>query len=138
MTTKASEVFSAFRQASITELQHNILNDLLPNYTAEAEDIRREHEANTPISAALADHKKHARVLDLIHRRNKFIAECNSVLVDTLTKKAKELNGTITEVTETHRDTGKEQTVLKVLFDDGSRAKMPRGLWIDFKQFVRV
>lgn len=122
---KYSHAFAQFSKSLILELQDDLNSNLLPQFNAEAEDIRREWEENKPRSEALADHKKRARVLDLVIRRKRFIEELN-------TRLAMELKGRLEEYQA--ESVGEH----RVRFPDGSEASVPRGFFVDYRVFQRV
>lgn len=135
---KASQVFAAHRQAVIAELHAIVGTDLLPQFTAEVEDINLEYERNAPAGDALARHTRHARTMDLVYRRQQFIDKLNKAMQEQLAEMAGKLGGKIETVKEAPRSGGAVRDVVKALFSDGSKASVPQTLWIDFKQFPRV
>ena len=72
---KASQAFAAFRQSLITDKQHAIINELVPEFNSQCEDIRRRVEAdfNTYHNQAKADNFKKSLTYDLILHRNTVI-----------------------------------------------------------------
>jgi hypothetical protein len=134
---RLSQAFATLRVAVIAGLTDQIMKELLPNFNSEVEDIRVQWEKKRAESEALADHEKRARIADLIVRRDAFIESLNNDLRLQLGARAKapEYGGEIKEVPDAKKE-GK--TVLEVKFKDGSTARMPKSLWVDYKAFSRV
>lgn len=138
MTIKRSQAFAAMRQSLLSELSGIVQDELVPQFNSEAEDIRREHEAmrlNPKKGEALADHRKRARIADMVVRRKVFIDDLQSRLQITLGGTVMDYKGEIVE--EIEEGTGKVLS-RKAVFPDGTTAKMPKSLWIDYRQFQRV
>ena len=144
---KISQVFAAKRTEVVTELQNLISETLVPEFNAELEDIRRQYSETynyaleQPDSArnkllALADNKRKARKLDLDLRRQQFIDSLHTRLVGESLADAEAYGGVISE--EMEERNGKKRTVKKVAFPDGSRAKMPSGIFVDYSLFQRL
>jgi hypothetical protein len=128
-----SQAFAAFRTELVANLQADIKEELLPKYNSEVEDIRRKAEdIKGTRGEALADHHKRARMMDLRVRQQVFIDELNKEMRAQLEERVSEYKGTI----ETKMDGDKE--VMEAKFPDGSVARVPKSLWIDYKQFDRI
>jgi very-short-patch-repair endonuclease len=134
---KKSQAFAALRTQVITELQGEIQGELVPNFNSEIVDIRKKYETTrSERGEALADHEKRARITDLKVRQQEFIDECNRDLAARMEKRVKEYGGEIVTITTGE---GKEaKSVLEAKFPDGSTARVPKALWIDYNQFDRV
>jgi hypothetical protein len=137
MSIRKSQAFAALRTQIITELQHQVEKELIPHFNAEVEDIRKEHQRLTSEgNPALADHTKRARIQDLKVRQQDFLGSLNEDLRDRLGKRVTEYGG---KVVEKEVGEGKEsRKVLEAVFDDGSTARMPKALWIDYNVFQRA
>lgn len=135
---RLSQAFATLRVAVIAGLTSQINETLVPNFNSEVEDIRKEWEEKRATSEALADHHKRARIADLVVRRDAFIASLNDELRLQLNARAKlpEYGGEVAEVPVEKE--GKSKTVLEVKFKDGSTARMPKSLWVDYKIFARI
>lgn len=133
--SKMSIAFAAHREAFTVELQQLLASQLVPEFNAEMEHIRRVHEEeknNPKIGEALADHRKRAAYEDARVRRETFIQSLQSRLRLELEKKVKDYGG---EIKDSEDREGKKLQVAN--FPDGSTARMPRALWINFKLFER-
>lgn len=149
MTVKASQSFAARRQAIILTLRNEIFSDLLPKFNAEAEDIRRKYEeaiavaSDAPTDNAknslteLAEATKKARILDLNKRKNEFIESMRLTLRMEQKSTIDDYKGELFEEKEETKE-GKERTVEKVKFPDGSIAKVAKNIFIDYSAFVRI
>ena len=136
---KQSQAFATLRAAVVEELNHDINITLLPSFNAEVAQIRDVWEKERPESEALADKRKRASMADLVIRRDAFIASLNADMKTKLEKRVSEYGGTITEVTiPDPKDTSRTKSVLEAKFGDGSKARFPKSLWINFKAFDRV
>lgn len=148
---KASQAFAAFRQSVTTELTNQVFDKLVPNFNAEAADIRKGYDdaievANeAPTDAAknrlieLAANTKKARIFDLVRRKNAFIDGLNVRMKLEIKERLDEYKGeTYEEEEEDPRNKGKKRKVTKVKFPDGSIAKVPQGLFVDSKLFQRI
>ena len=132
---KMSQSFAAFRKSILAELQQLLETDNVPDFNAECEDIRRVYEdmrLNPKKGEALADHKKRARINDLVIRRNMFIDTLQTRLALEQNKRIEEYKGEII----TEKDGEKDVVVAK--FPDGSKAKVARALWINYELYDRV
>lgn len=128
-----SQAFAAYRTELVAELQNDIATELLPKFNSEVEDIRRTTDSTRETKGdALATHHKRARISDLKIRQQSFIDGLNTEMRERLSKRVKEYNGTI----ETKKDGEKE--VLEAKFDDGSVARVPKSLWVDYNRFDKL
>lgn len=131
---KMSQAFASERQAVIAECLHKVVQENVPSFNAECEDIRRQHEEQSKdlkIGEALADYRKRARVNHLVMKRANFIKSLETVLHKRQEERIKEYEGVI----ETEMDGDKEVIVAK--FPDGSKAKVAKQLWIDYKNLYQ-
>ena len=139
---RKSQAFAAFRQSLCTELTAAYLNNLVPQFNAECEDIRREHastveEANEAKSEnaknkliELAEANKRARIMDLNVRKNEFVQSLRTRLKLEQDQRIEEYGGIV--------GTKEGEKGKFVAFSDGSEAKVARDLWIDYKLLQRV
>ena len=135
MTIRKSQAFVAHRHAVAMELMTQLVNDIVPAFNAEAEDIRRqfdEQRLDPKKGEALADHFKRARIQDMVIRRNEFLDSLKTSFKDQMEERIAEYQGELKEVEENGK------TVTRIYFSDKSSAKMPANLWIDLKVFQRV
>jgi predicted aminopeptidase len=133
--SRMSVAFAANREAITVELLQLVSAEELPRFNASVENIRRLHEeerTNLKIGEALADHRKRARYEDARVKREQFIATLQSRLRLEMEAKVTEYNGTLEQSEDKE---GKPVTIAK--FPDGSTARLPRGLWINYKMFDR-
>lgn len=148
MSIRTSQAFAAFRQAVIQELHNELHNELIPQFNAECADIRKAFEEtiefaktqpDTPRNKLidLADRRKRARILDLVHRRKKFLESLDLRMKLEINKRLTEYEAEQFEEVEKH-DNGTERPVTKARFPDGSVAKIPNRLHVDFRVFDRV
>ncbi len=138
---KLSQAFAAFRQSLITDKNHAILNELVPSFNAECEDIRRrvEEDFNTYKNQAKADNLKKALTYDLVMRRKQVIEKVQEELQNEVDKRLARDGATIEEleVPDSKRE-GHVKTILQATFPDESVARVPQALWIDYSAFDRV
>ena len=152
MSVKMSQAFAAFRSSLLAELQNQISNDLAHQFNAELEDIRKkdgEHQVYIALlrsegkeTAAvkmeeLANKEQKARLLDLQLRRQQFILELNTKMHDAIDQRVADYGGKVAEIHEPIIG-GKEvapRKIKKAQFSDGSMAKVPGQLWIDYSLF---
>ncbi len=137
MTIRRSQAFAAMRQVIIDGLLEKV-NAYVLKFNAEVEDIRRHHAAESQdpkFGAASADHRKQARIKDIVTKRKVFLDSLNTELQNKMEAKVGEYAGEIEEQVEEGTD-----KVLAIIakFPDGTQAKMPKALWVDYKQFQRV
>ena len=133
--SRMSVAFAAQREAITVELLQLVDQQELPRFNAAVEDIRRQHEAekgDPKIGEALADHRKRARYEDQRVKRETFMSTLQSRLRLEMEAKVTEYGGTLEQSTD------KENKPLIIAkFPDGSTARMPRGLWVNYKMFDR-
>ena len=145
---RTSQAFAAFRQSIIEQLHAEIENSLVPQFNSEVVDIEKDYTSTvaaseeTPTPNAklalvrVAERNREARVLDLKLRRQHFLNEVQSKLRLEMHQRIDEYKGVVSEETE-ERD-GRKRLVEKVKFPDGSIAKVPAHVYVDFKQFESV
>jgi very-short-patch-repair endonuclease len=133
---RLSQAFAAFRTEVVESLLLNLREELLPQFNAEVADIRQEHEKMSKESAALADHRKRSRIMDLKVRQQQFIDGLDADLKAAMEKRIKDYAGTIESKQIADGKGSKE--VLEAKFPDGSTARVPKKLWVDYTQFHRV
>ena len=144
---RQSQAFAAFRKSIINELNNDITTSLVPDFNSECEDIRRQYTDTETFASdqpdvakvkliELAESRKRARILDLVVRKNKFLESLKVRLVLEMKQRLDEYHAEVMEEDE-ERD-GKTRKVLKAKFPDGSQAKVPQNIHIDFSVFDRV
>lgn len=130
---RKSQAFAAFRTELVANMQKDIIEELVPKFNAEVEDIRRSTETTkAERGEALADHHKRARISDLKIRQQKFIDDLNQEMRTAIETRIKEYGGKV----ETKKVESRE--VLEAVFDDASVARVPKSLWVDYTLFHRV
>jgi hypothetical protein len=141
MTIRLSQAFAAFRTAKIAELMENLNQELIPNFNAEVVHIEKKYEEDKMAHGeTLAMHFKRAAVLDLKVKQQTFIRELDQELQDSLKARIAlpEYKGEL-KVVMLESDKGKKaKEVWEALFCDGSSARVPKGLWIDYSAFQRI
>lgn|SRR3990167_6418795 len=143
---KKSRAFAAFRAEVIENLMSEIREELIPNFNAEILQISAEHEElKATKGEAWADHRKHSRIMDLKVRQKEFIDGQNAELKALLSKRVADYGGEIVEVTREAEDemNGEKVLVEKRFLEarfpsDGSTAKFPKSLYIDYSAFQRA
>ena len=135
---RSSQVFAANRQVIIEDILARMRGELVPEFNAAVEDIQREHAEMSKSNQALADNKKKARILTLVHARQGVLSEMQAEFTKRLEMEAAVLAGVKFDCTEIPRGKTKEETYPKVKFDDGSTAKWPTKLHIPFGEFHRA
>jgi len=134
--SRMSHAFAAHQQTVLMELGKMFQEELVPQYNSEVEDIRRQHAEdshNLKVGEALADHRKRARIEDLKVRRTNFINSLQTRLKLELEKRIEEYGGKVVD------GENKEGKPIKLVeFPDGSKAKMARNMWIEYRMFDRV
>ena len=145
---RTSQAFAAFRQAVIEELQSEIQNELIPTFNASVADIDRQYKATTESAAnaptpnasesllRVAMRNKEARLLDLRLRRQQFLNEIQTRLRMEIGNRLNEYGAETFEEVEVRND--KERVVSKARFPDGSVAKIPGHVFVDWKQFYTL
>lgn len=140
---KSSQAFAAHRADVIAGLQAELVDTFAPAYNSELEDIRRQFTESYEYAVSqadtarnklldLADKTRQARVLDLNLRRQKFLDSLQCTMRAVLLDRVEQYGGTIAKEHENGR------VVEKVSFLDGSRAKMPIKIHVDWKLFQRL
>lgn len=147
MTIRLSQAFAAFRTATIAELMQNMMDELVPNFNAEVIHIEKKYEEDKAASGeTLAMHWKRAGVTDLKVKQQTFIKQLDDELLKRMKDRIAlpEYNGKLKtiEIPGQPKSEGKKATeskeVLEVEFPDGSSARVPKGLWIDYSVFQRI
>lgn len=145
---RTSQAFAAFRQAVIEELQSEIQNQLVPTFNASVADIEAQYKETTESAATaptpnasesllrVAMRNKDARLLDLKLRRQQFLNEIQTRLRMEIRSKLEEYQAETFEESETRND--KVRVVSKARFPDGSIAKIPGHVFVDWKQFYTL
>ncbi len=138
---KQSQAFAAFRQSLITDKQHAIINELVPEFNSRCEDIRRKVEVDfdTYKNRAKADNFKKSLTYDLVLHRNEVIRKVQEDLTREVNHRLAEYGARLdTEEVPHPKKEGRMQHVKVAHFPDGSKARVPNGLWIDYAMFDRV
>ena len=142
---KTSKVFAAFRQSISMEITQAIADGIVPEFNAECADIRRKFDdtitfATTEAASDNARNKlidlahatRKARILDLAKRRNEAIDKHRIHFLGDVRERLTDYNAEMVEDIEG----GKK--VLRAKFPDGSMAKVPQNLFVNYDQFDRV
>ena len=151
---KMSQAFASFRSSLLARFQSQIAGELAHQFNAELEDIRRkdgEHQTYIGLlrtegkeQAAvkledLANKEQKARLMDLQLRRQTFIDGLNKDMLAQINQRVADYGGETAEVQEPLAiEEGPEpkfKTVRKAQFPDGSMAKIPARLWVDYSLF---
>ena len=135
MTIRKSQAFASHRHAVVLELTTQLVNEIVPAFNAEAEDIRRQWEEqrlDPKKGEALADHFKRSRIQDMVIRRNEFLDTMRTSFKEQMKERIDEYQGELKEVEENGK------TITRVYFPDKSSAKMPNHISFDLKMFQRV
>lgn len=138
---KQSQAFAAFRQSLITDLQHAVMNELVPSFNAQCENIRRrvEEDKETYHNEAKAINLKKSLTYDLVLYRDQIL---NTVQEDLKTKVLERLMKDGAEVREEEiphpKKEGRMKRTIMATFPDKSTARVPSALWIDYSMFDRV
>lgn len=159
MTIKKSQAFAAFRTSLLAGLQNEIASDLAHQFNAELEDIRIKDGAHRVYIGSLrvegkeqaavalenlADKEMKARVLDLKLRRQAFLDQLTAKMHASIDQRVADYGGTVATITEPvvgkegQIKEGQTRNVKKAQFDDGSMAKIPSALWVDYSLFQRL
>lgn len=150
MAVRSSQAFAAFRQSLVSELSAKVYDELMPQFNAAVEDIRREYESSVqaaneaPTEVAknklieLAESHKKARILDLAKRKNDFIGSLRIRLKLEIDGRLTEYKAEVVEEEEKREGSEKTRMVKKAKFPDGSMAKIPQNLYIDYSGFQRA
>ena len=131
---KMSKAFAAFRQSLITDKNHAILQELAPAFNAAVEDIRRqvEDDFNTYHNQAKADNLRKTLTYDLILHRQEVLRSVQSDLRTIIDERLHR------DGAQLRRDRVDNKVVIVADFPDGSQARVPTGLWVDYSAFDRV
>ena len=134
---KQSQAFAAFRTSLITDKNHAILTELAPMFNSECEDIRRrvEKDFETYHNQAKSDNLKKSLVYDLVLGRKQTLAEVQNSMAKSITERLERDGATIRKDVE---DGDYVKNVQTAIFPDGSMARVPQSLWIDYSVFDRV
>ena len=151
MSVKMSQAFAAYRAVVISEVQQKIALDLSYKFNAEIEDIRKGTEEQLSYVASLraegkeaaaasienlAEKSQRARLLDLQMRRSQVLDELNKDMLHKLDQRLSEYGAEVGLVNEpVSPNSEKTHSVKKAQFPDGSQAKVPMQLWVDYSQF---
>ena len=138
---KQSQAFAAFRQSLITDKSHAILNELAPAFNARCEDIRRKarEDMETYHNEALVNNRVKSAIYDLVLYRKQIIDGVQNALQQAVTARlADDQAELIEEVHPDDRREGLTKLVHIAKFPDGSSARVPQALWIDYSVFDRV
>ena len=152
MSVRASQAFAAHRQAVLAELQLEIQKTLVPSFNARIRHIEKEYkdmlvkveEAKAqgenwgPLLLTQAEADKKAEILDVNKKKNEYIRNMNEGLKLEMMEKVKEYGGEVIEEEEIPQGKTTLMKVLKAQFPDGSKAKFPKGIFIDYTLFERV
>lgn len=147
MTIRLSQAFAAFRTAKIAELMDNLNKELVPNFNAEVIHLEKKYETDVAEHGeTLAMHFKRSGVMDLKVKQQGFIKALDDELLQAMKERIllPEYNGKLKAITipGQPKGEGKKATepkeVLEVEFPDGSSARVPKGLWIDYSVFQRI
>ncbi len=136
---KASQAFAAFRTSLITDLNHAILNELVPEFNSRCEDIRRrvDDDFKTYHNQAKSDNFKKTLVYDLVLHRKTVLEGVQKTLSDKITKRLEDDQAAV-RTEEISEEGKKPKTVMIAEFPDKSSARVPMSLWIDYSAFDRV
>lgn len=138
---KQSKAFAAFRASLITDKNHAILNELVPTFNAQCEDIRRrcEEDFNTYHNQAKTDNFRKSLVYDLVLGRQQVLDSVQEDMQREITERLVKDGASVKEeeIPDPKRE-DRTKTVLTAFFPDGSKARVPQALWIDYTAFDRV
>ena len=131
---KQSQAFAVFRTSLITDKNHAIINELVPVFNSACEDIRRrvETDFSTYHNQAKADNLRKTLIYDLILYRKQVL---DGVQKDLHTKVDERLDK---DQASLKQETVENKHIVTACFPDGSFARVPSSLWIDFSLFDRV
>ena len=138
---KMSQAFAAFRTSLITDHQHSIVNELVPEFNSRCEDIRRRSDADFEKyhNQAKADNLKKTLTYDLLLYQQQILENVQKSVADKINERLARDNAQITrEEIPDKRRSGQLKEVVTAYFPDESRARVPSGLWIDFQMFDHV
>ena len=138
---KYSHAFAAFRTSLITDANHAIKTELVPEFNSRCEDIRRKAETDfeTYHNQAKANNLRKSLNYDLILYREQILEEVQKTITDKINERlARDSAELIEETVPDKRVEGRMKNVLTAIFPDKSRSRVPTKLWIDFSMFDRV
>ena len=138
---KQSKAFAAFRASLITDKNHSILNELVPVFNSQCEDIRRKctEDFQTYHNQAKTDNFRKSLVYDLVLGRQQVIDKVQEDMHREITERLAKDGARLEEEEIPHPEKeGRTKTVLTAFFPDGSKARVPQALWIDYMAFDRV
>ena len=135
---KQSKAFAAFRASLITDKNHAILNELVPVFNSQCEDIRRRCEEDFQMyhNQAKTDNFRKSLVYDLVLGRQQTLDEVQNTMQQEIAERLAKDRADVKKE-EVEKD-GRIKTVLTAFFPDGSKARVPQSLWIDYTVFDRV
>lgn len=139
MSLRTSQVFAASRNAVQEESIAAIRADLVPAFNAEVIDIEKMHTEtlNRFKNQALADNKRKARMLMLVHSRKAVLDVARLNFEASIDKLVEQLGGEKIIVKEIPKGEIAEREVRKVKFPDGSMARLP-SFFIPYADFQQV
>ena len=138
---KTSQQFAAFRQSLITDLQHAITSELVPEFNARCEDIRRlaAEDFKKFQNQAKADNYKKTLTYDLVQHRKTVLDKVQEDLDKRIHEKLVQLGASLKQEEQPDpKKEGKMRMTTTAIFPDKSSARVPSALWIDYDQFDRV
>lgn len=135
---KYSQAFAAFRASLITDKNYAIQNELVPVFNSRCEDIRRitDNDFEKYHNQAKSDNLKRTLTYDLIMHRKQVIEKVQEDVAAAID--ARLINDKAEIKTEEVEKDGKVKTITTALFPDGSSARVPQNLWVDYGMFDRV
>lgn len=138
---KQSKAFAVFRASLITDKNHSILNELVPVFNAQCEDIRRkcEEDFNTYHNQAKTDNFRKSLVYDLMLGRQQVLDDVQGDMHREIEERLARDGAKVEkeEIPDPKRE-GRTKSVLTAFFPDGSKARVPQNLWIDYTVFDHV
>lgn len=131
---KQSQAFAAFRTSLITDKNHAILNELVPSFNAQCEDIRRrvDTDFSTYNNRAKADNLGKSLTYDLVLSRKQVIDNVQKDMTERVNDRL------AFDGANLRREDIDGKSILTAEFPDGSTARVPQKLWIDYGVFDRV
>lgn len=139
MTLRTSQVFAASRNATQDESIANIRATLVPAFNAECFDIDKSHAETLEMykNQALADNKRKARIMMLMHSRQEVLKTARAEFESKINELVEKLGGVEFTAREIPKGKDKEVDVRKVKFPDGSVARLP-SFYIPYDDFQKV
>ena len=131
---KQSQAFAPFRLSLITDKNHAILNELVPVFNSQCEDIRRrvETDFDTYHNQAKSDNLKKSLIYDLVLGRKQMIEHVQQGLTRDINERLAKDGATLVE------NKIDNKSIITAIFPDESSARVPKSLWIDYSVFDRV